>query len=215
MHGNLLVTATLLDSFEFAIGAPPSWRERAESGFISLIRREKKGSPAWVSAGQGFEDAVTRVCNRSESREEALSFGSESFSKVVDKCYGGIFRQKLSRIITVDEHNCFLFGYSDVEQPGLTIDIKTCLKWKGPLKYLKKNQHKVYLYINGKPEFEYIVAEWADDTTKTIKSVNFVPYKNPGSAILELELSGRIRCMIQYIQEQGLWLDYYQTFSKN
>lgn len=215
MYGNLLVTATLLDNFEFAIGAPPSWKQRAESGFISLIRREKKDYPAWVEAGQRFEDAVTRVCNRSENKEEAMSFGSANFKKVIDKVYGGTFQQKLSQNITVDEHKCLLFGYSDVEQPNLTIDIKTCLKWKGPLKYLKKNQHKIYLYINGKPSFMYVVAEWADETTSTVKSVNLVPYKNPGQDILKAELTSRIRCMIQYIKEQDLWLDYYQTFSKN
>lgn len=216
MYGSLLVTATLLDAIEFAISAPPSWRQRAEAGVVSKIKREDAAYPAWVGAGMKFEDTVYRVCNTSDSLRESQGYGSDKFKEVVAQCYGGTFQNKLSKNLKIGENKAFFFGYTDVDFPKKTIDLKTCIKWKNEQKYLNKMQHKLYLWMNGKPEFEYIVTEWTDENTcDTIKSNHTIPYISPGVDVLEKEIVRRTQCMFDYIHAEDLWEDYFYTFSKN
>lgn len=216
MFGNVLVTATLLDSFEFAVNAPPSWRHTADKGFIQKIKREKAEYPYWVQKGMDFEDAVYKVCKGSKSLQDSLVHGSDKFKEVVTHCYGGSFQNKLTKNLTIGQHKCFYFGYTDVDFPKETIDLKTCVKWKGRANYLNKAQHKLYLWMNGKPGFRYIVSEWKDaENTNEIKSNHVIEYTSPGVEVLEEEIVSRTQAMFDYIQAQGLWEDYYFTFSKN
>jgi hypothetical protein len=216
MFGSVLVTATLLDAFEFAVNAPPSWQVRADKGFISKIKREKATYPIWVDAGMQFEDTVYRVCESSETKEQALEHGSDMFKEVVAQCYGGSFQNKLSKNLQIGDNKAFFFGFTDVDFDDKTIDLKTCIKWKNEAKYLNKAQHKLYLWMNGKPNFEYVVTEWADqELCNTIKSNHIIKYTSPGTKALEGEIVRRTQAMFEYIHSEGLWEDYYFTFSKN
>ncbi len=216
MFGQLLVTATLMDSYDFAISAPPSWKTSAMNDFVGKIRRDKVDYPSWVAKGQDFEDNIYAVCTYSKTKGEALSKGSKHFQHVVAECYGGTFQNKLQKKLTIGEDECFFFGYTDVDFPGTTKDIKTCLKWKNAAKYLGKNQHKVYLWMNDKEKFEYVVVEWTDpDNSNDINSVHTIPYLNPGSDILEMMIIAKTKEMFEFIRKQNLWNDYYYTFSKN
>jgi hypothetical protein len=216
MFGSVLVTPTLLDGFEFAVNAPPSWKATAMKGFISKIRREKADYPDWVQKGMDFEDAITKVCKREDTLEKALVHGSDKFKEIVGHCYGGQFQNKLQKNLKIGQHKAFYFGFSDVEFPGLTIDIKTAIAWKGPSKYLSKNQHKVYLWINGKKDFKYTVTVWKDEgRSDEILSNHIIDYTSPGHDALERDIVGRTQAMFDFIQAQDLWEDYYFTFSKN
>lgn len=218
MRGDILVTASLLDSYSFAISAPPSWKSRALAGFIQQIRREKGDYPSWVTAGIDFEDAVYKVCNRSKTFLKAMEVdSSKEFKKVVQACYGGEFQKKLSKRLTIDGNKCYFFGKLDVDFKEMTKDIKTCIKWSGKSKYLKKIQHKLYLWMNDKFKFEYVVVHWKDHEKEpnVIRRVHTIEYTNPGHTILENDIVQLTRSMLQFIHEQGLWEDYYFTFSRN
>lgn len=215
MYGSVLVTASLLDSMDFAVSCPPTWKDRAIKDFIGKIRREKVTYPEWVDAGEAFEDTVYRVCTHAPSVEEAEAKGSANFAKVAKLCYGGSFQNKLQKNLKIGDTKCFFFGYTDVDFRQLTIDIKTCLEWKGPNKYLNKSQHKLYLWMNNKPAFKYTVVEWADETYTTIQSVNIIDYISPGSADLEQYIISKTEELHEFIRSMDLWEDYFYTFSKN
>jgi len=213
MYGQCLITPTILDAYEFATSAPPSWKERAEASFIAKLKREKEDYPAWVKRGKDFEDTVTRVCNKSLNK--TITQGSEHFNKVSNACQGGRFQEKLSKSIIVDNQKVFLFGYSDVTFPTLIVDIKTTLKYSGEAKYLKGHQHLIYCYMKQIPNFKYIVVEWLNETDDTIKDVHEINYTVPDFESLEERIVIRIISFFEYLRNKGLWLDYYQTFSKN
>jgi len=214
MYGKLLVTATLLDSFDFASSAPPSWKARAMMDFVSKIRREQIDFPAWVHKGEDLEAQVQAVCNTAKSRDD-LKVGSDNFQKVTNACYGGTFQNKLKLTMEIDGTKCFFFGYSDVEKKDTTIDIKTCLAWKTKSKYLNKSQHLIYLMINGNAKFEYVVVEWEDENLPDIKSVHIIPYNSPGKDILKRMIAERVTNMFGFIRQNNLWQDYFHIFSKN
>ena len=213
MYGQCLITPTILDAYEFATSAPPSWKERAESSFITKLKREKEDYPAWVKRGKDFEDTVTRVCSKNPNM--IISQGSQSFNQVSNICQGGRFQEKISKSIVVDGQKVFLFGYCDVTFPFLIVDIKTTLKYTGEAKYLKGNQHLIYCYIKQIPIFKYVVVEWLNETDDTIKDVHEVNYTVPDFNELEKLIHARIESFFEYLRKKGLWLDYYQTFSKN
>ena len=214
MFGSVLVTPTLLDSFEFAANAPYDWKASSMKDFIGKIKREKIDYPAWVGKGMDFEDTVYRVCKTSTA-QEIKTQGSDNFRKVTAACYGGTFQNKLKKNLKIGEHKAFFFGYTDVDFINTTKDIKTCLKWKTKSKYLNKNQHKMYLWMNEKTHFEYIVAEWENQTSDIVKSVHIIPYTNPGSDVLEKDIVERTKALFEFIHSKNLWEDYYYTFSKN
>lgn len=216
MFGKVLVTATLLDSMDFAKSAPPAWKESGMRDFVAKIKREPITYPDWVQKGMDFEAHIYDTCRRANNAADVLNQGSDNFKKVASECYGARFQCKLQGDIEVGSEKVFLFGFSDAETPNLTIDLKTCLKWKGERKYLDKNQHKMYLYLNKKPAFRYIVAEWKDpDNSNEINSVHSVDYTNPGHAALEGYMIDKIAELFEFIRSQDLWNDYYYTFSKN
>ena len=228
MYNQCLVTATLLDSFDFAMSAPNSptkddpkitWKQRGMKDFVGKIRREKVEYPSWVGMGMDFENVVYDKCRSSRTIEDATDEGSEAFKAVVKEVYGGVFQNKLKRVLHIGSHKAFLFGFSDVEKDNLTIDIKTCKDWKGPQKYLDKAQHEMYLYMNGKDNFKYVVAEWDKDGNgnpiKPAKNVYTVDYINPGENVLEKRLTEKIEKMWDYLVKENLWDDYWFTFSKN
>jgi len=218
MYGQCLITPTILDAYEFATSAPPSWKERAETSFIAKLKREKEDYPAWVKRGKDFEDTVTRICNKSQNKtltSVPTKQGSDHFNRVCGVCQGGRFQEKLSKSLIVDAKKVFLFGYCDVTFPDLIVDIKTTLKYSGESKYLKGHQHLIYCYIKQIPNFKYIVVEWLNETDDTIKDVHEINYAVTDFESLEDHIVKIIINFFEYLRNKGLWLDYYQTFSKN
>jgi len=218
MFGQCLVTPTILDSYEFAKSAPPSWTVRAEEGFLAKLRREKVDYPAWVKKGQSFEDTVVRVCNAHHNKRfktNPVKQGSELFQKVVSECIGGTFQEKLSKKMEIDRQKVFLFGYCDVTFPTLTIDLKTTLNYKGESKYLNRHQHLIYSYIRQVPEFKYLVVQWANEDAITIQAVHDIYYHAPDQAELERIIRLKISNFFDYLSQNNLWQAYYYTFSKN
>lgn len=218
MYGQCLITPTILDSYEFAISAPSSWKARAEEGFLAKLRREKATYPAWVSKGLDFEDTVYRVCGvhyKDRFKDNPVKQGSELFQNVCAQCIGGTFQQKLSKKADIAGQKVFFFGYTDVSFPTITIDLKTTLKYKGPSKYLNGHQHLIYSWIRGVKEFQYIVVQWASEDANTVQAVHNIDYTAPDPNKLEEQIRGKVESFFDYLRNNNLWLDYYNTFSKN
>ena len=216
MYGSVLVTPTLIDAMDWAKSAPPSWKDRAVKDFVTKIKRETVDYPDWVQWGMDFENTVYNVCNGSTTIDQLNGKGSDLFQDVCKQCFGGSFQNKLSKKLEVMGEKCFFFGYTDVDFPDKTIDIKTTIDFKGADKYLGKSQHKMYLWMNGKPHFEYLIVEWkAAEAPPEIRQIYTVKYENPGNDDLERWIKFKTGKLFEFIHEQNLWDEYYYTFSKN
>lgn len=207
---NVLITPTILDSFEFAKNAPASWKARATNDFVAKLRREKREMPAWVKKGSAFEDTVYRVCRSGKTDQ-----GSENFQKVVSKCMGGQFQKKMSKYIEVEGIEVCLFGYLDVYFPKKITDIKTTLEWKGDYKYLKGWQHKMYTVMAEVEDFTYLVVEWQSEFSDKIQKVYEVNYTLKSKDAMMDEIVAGISDFFAYLRESDLWKDYYSIFSNN
>ncbi len=218
MYGQCLVTPTILDSYEFAVNAPPSWKATAEEGFLARLRREKADYPLWVGKGLKFEDAVYKSCRvhyKDRFEENPIQEGSQHFRDVCAMCIGGTFQEKLSKKMDIAGEQAFLFGYTDVSFPSITLDIKTTLNYKGPAKYLKGHQHLLYSFMRETPNFTYIIAQWESEDSNTIQAIHTIDYEAPTMDKLEKTIVDKIGAFFDYLRDEGLWLDYYHTFSKN
>jgi len=211
---NVLITPTLLDSFDFALGAPPSWKERAMKDFIGKIRREKMTFPPWVQRGIEFEDAVYDTCRRTRPGIP-ITNGSDKFKQVCEAVRGGTFQTVFKKTLIIDDLPVLLYNKTDVAFPDMILDIKTTLKWKGENKYLSKWQHKLYTYSSGKSEFQYLIVQWESETSSKIKDIFYIPYTAPNFVDLEDEIVSHIRVLFDYLKRENLYDDYFHTFSNN
>lgn len=210
---NVLITPTLLNSFDFAKNAPPSWKTKALKDLVRLIRREKGDFPLWIKKGIDFENAVYQECNKSKGKE--ITRGSAFFQTVCNNCIGGTFQNVFKKWLTIDDQLVLLYNKTDVVLPEKVIDIKTTLNWKGKEKYLKGCQHKMYLYASEKEFFEYIVAQWEDEESNKIQDIHFVEYTRPTLEVLEEELTQQIKELFDFLHQENLYDDYYVIFSNN
>ena len=221
--GNLL-TATLLDSYQWYLDCPPSWKEKATLELMSKIRRTDvfKPSPE-IARGMAFEDKVCHALDKdkpvflAEWPDEERSM----LSMFYDKCKGGEQQRKTARDITVDGMTFYLFGYIDIAFPGIkNIDIKTTSSYKGPDKYLKRHQHLVYMYNERTYLFEYLVAQFNEfkDANGQLISSRLAHVHNVSIMSSEEEVEKRLRGKItnfkRFLEKERLMDDYLQLFCR-
>lgn len=214
MRNQLLVTPTLLDSYDFVQTAPPTWKSRAKASFVATLKREPYKMSAAAKAGIAFEHTVYRAC-RQHRGDGPITLGSKHFQTVANECYGGRFQVVLKGNVQHNNKDIFLYGKTDVDFPDCIKDLKTTGNWKGADNYLKKWQHKLYLLMSGKPNFKYIVVEWQDENRCVIEDAHIFGYTNPGNDDLLKDLYEAVDKLHNYLHKENLWEDYYFTFSKN
>lgn len=195
-----LITPTLLDSLDWYMKCPPSWKERAYDGLSNTLNR------VWVSnvhveAGMKLEKQIYEWANRDQEEWE----GSKLFTEICNHVKGGNFQAKTKRIIDINGVEYCLYGKLDVLFPELIIDIKTTSDYKGKSNYLSKWQHKFYCYLKNIPEFIYIIAE-LEDLIK-IKKVHYVEYRMENKEKVEEEI-------IEKVKEFMGFLDMYPELKK-
>lgn len=215
---NVLITPTLLDAYNFAKGAPPSWQERAYNGFVSKIRREKTVFPEAAKKGIAFEDAVYRVCNQYTKKGETVlptNVGSSHFQAVANACMGGEFQKVSKKYVTIDDLEVLFYSKLDVFFPDVIKDIKTTANYRGRMKYERGWQSKIYTWSLGVPRFEYIVAEWESKDTTKIRQIHTIDCNKHDLSATEDEIISGVRELFNFLHERGLYEDYFYTFSNN
>jgi len=212
MSGNLM-TATLLDSYQWVLDCPPSWSVRAEQDLRNKLRREDKFEPnEAVKRGMAFEDEICKKLHL--SREEFLLPYADSIKPIIasfyDTCKGGEQQVKVTGNITVDGMDFFLFGYADVCFPHKTIDIKTTGSYKDASKYISRAQHLIYMYCREVYEFEYAVADFSGSILEEFHNIPIHSNKEDTT----FRLKGRILNFKKYLENNGLMDDYLNRFCK-
>lgn len=211
----LLVTPTLLNSYEFAANAPFAWKQKANEDFVAKLRREKGTFPEWVKKGSKFEDAVYNDCMGSKTYGGQIDTEAEAFQDVVALCKGGTFQDVFKKTMIIDGNEYLIYTKMDVVFPDIIRDIKTTLSYKGAHKYLKGWQHWLYCYAAEIPKFEYVVVEWANEHGYDIAALHSAKFDAPSWAEVEAKIVSGVKDMVSFVEKEGLYDDYFYTFSNN
>lgn len=208
------ITPSLIDQAEFAISAPPSWKDQAYAGLSKSLQYiwEELDDTHPIKRGMLFEERVENDCISGAD----ISKASDNYKKVIADCSGGIFQHKISKEHEYNGKNYFLSGKIDVYFPGeKIIDLKTTETYKSG-KYLQKTQHLFYIFCTGAPVFQYIVVEW--DNWPKIKGIhyeNFAPKCSDLLSFVEGQLFKRAEKVIDYIySDDYLRKNYEEIYCK-
>lgn len=213
----LLVTTSLIDSFEWFQKCPDSWKERAWKDLEGTLKRSKTWEPTpEIERGIKFESMVnTNVKNKDtpEAFKEHFPRSCNDVKLFYDKCKGGAQQVSLSKTLVIGEQFFKLYGKADIVFPGQKIiDIKTTGKSKTSRDYGSKLQHWAYCYMADIVNFEYIVAEFIDAPYCT--GVKCFEFQCP-SAQAEEQIIRRISFFIDFIKDhEDLMKAWINVFTK-
>jgi hypothetical protein len=214
-----LVTTSLLDAIDWCKSAPSTfkpngettWKEDAYLQLKATLGREPwKPTPAIVR-GIDFENSIYSILK--DKKEDTVQC-SDAFRKVLYDCKGGEFQKRTKTIIEMDGVEYCLYGKIDVFFPDKIIDIKTTGKYGGRDKYLGTSQHHIYCFGENIHNFEYIILEFVDEGTKSIRGVHHVTYESPGIEEEEKYIKGKIQDMLTFLEnytEPGDLKELYNT----
>ena len=213
---SLLITPTLLNSFDWLQKCPPSWRERAYKDIMNTLNREPWKPNRAVRMGMDFEKKVYSVANRPDLDELKAS---EKFIKVCKRVKGYDYQRKTKLFVEVDGEEYCCFGRIDCYSSNEIIDIKTTAKYGGKGKYLSGWQHKFYTALEGVEKFTYLIAEWKDAEKEDyiIKEVYEVPFAITTEEMPSVisEIKDHIRTFIDYVNfDDGMKEAYYTVYNR-
>jgi hypothetical protein len=222
---NYLITASLLDAFDWMTSRDGRWRIEAEEEFADKLNRRKSDEVIpTIELGIKFEDTVRR-CVKAGITDR----GSEKFQEVCKKCLGGKPEQKVSATIDVDGIEYYLFGFVDYIMPKRVevlsdhdqivherkiIDIKTTQRQPTRDKYLRRWQHHMYTLCTGIRQFTYLVVELND--AEEIVDLYEYTYNVQSWNIVNTRLIEQIRRLREWLAERPELDHAYQTvFTKS
>lgn len=221
----LKVAPTLLNSFDFYMGCPESWKVRAYEGLVNTLRRAPFKPTPEITKGLQFEDQVQKRvegCMTLGWNSEELP-GSVEFKVVCDHCMQGNFQIWGHKTYDVPDYGKVeTYGKADVLFPiwserypaGKIIDIKTTGKFKDERKYTESWQHLFYSMFWGIPYFQYIVAVWAGPESTRIARLKGIDIQ-VDLATAEERIVARVHDFFTWLRLNGLWEDYFHIYCKN
>ena len=214
-----LVTTTLLDAIDWCKTAPSTFKPDGETTWkedaylqlkATLGRAPWKPNPA-ILRGIDFENSVYSILK--DKKEDTVTC-SDTFRKILYECKGGEFQKRTKTIIELNGVEYCLYGKIDVFFPDKIIDIKTTGKYGGKDKYLGTSQHHIYCFGENIHNFDYLVVEFVDEGTKSIRGVHKIPYESPGIEEEEKYIKGKIEDMNAFFEnytEAGGLKELYNT----
>lgn len=211
-----LITSSILDSYDWYIKCPPNFKQSALQQIVDALNRKPWDPTPAILRGMAFEK---KVCHELDdcSKEEFMSRFEGHSEKVVEfwlKCRGGRQQAKVSKTINIDGIDYYLYGKRDIAFADKTIDIKTTGDYKGPINYITKNQHPMYIMCTGIEAFEYIIAEY-DDVKGVCADVFNIDASMP-VADAEEKIITKIREFITFLQtDEDLFKSYNTIFCKS
>jgi len=224
MGRDLLITPSFLDAIEWCKKAPDSpckwdpsktWKEQAYFDLKNTLARIWTGdaNPA-IQRGMKFEATVYSLLKQGADVQ-----CSEEFRFFLDKCRGGQFQGVTKSFISIGTQSYCLYGKMDCKHDKVIQDIKTTQDYKGQQKYLGNTQHKIYCVNEGIPDFEYLVAEFKDESSLKIVRTHCVEYHATDLKVVEEEIKAKIvdaMAFLDLFQEPGdlkeLYLTKYNRF---
>lgn len=214
----LLITSSLLDNYAYL--QKTKNKISAYSDFVGMLRRESTPTNEVCQRGIDFENLICKNCNNPDA--DMYAIGKEYYhdvqsGEVVDciasVCRGGDQQVKVETEMTVNGEKYHLFGYADIihYSQKKILDIKTCTRYMGDWKYLKRSQHHVYHLCTGLSDFEYVVADY--EGKKIPQKFIRIPLKMQWNESAKI-IAERIDEVTTFIKRNNLWNDYVNTFTK-
>ena len=198
MRRNLLITSSLLDSVHWLKTCPDDWRVSAHQALSDTLNMVPYVQSTWAKRGQEFETML----NTYDGSHALLR-------QMKGKIEGGLFQQKKTKLVTIDGTEYAVYGKCDYLFPFKIVDVKTSYKSKSkskPKYYLDRSQHKVYSFLWGVGEFEYLVAHLGESMDNLFPfEVSVIPVK---ATITQEEIESIIRGFVSDLRELDL-LDAY------
>jgi len=191
-----LITASLLNSYQYYIQDEWKSSEDSRADFLRTLSREKFEPNEAMQRGIDFENAICRVSEHLAKWKcepdciPALEFCNYQIIKELaeEVCYG-LWQKSVKKEITVGNQEFLLYGRTDVIKRDTIYDIKFTSNYEAG-KFVNSSQHRIYLYCSDLPKFQYLVSDgkeyWIED------------YHN--HAGIEDELKGMISDFIGYLE---------------
>lgn len=212
----LLIAPTLLNSYDWLMKCPASWKEKAYNSLRSTLAREPWEPSPEVDAGNRFEQYVYKYAN-SPTLDDMQA--SEKFIDFCRRVRGYRFQQKVQGTLRVDGNDFVCFSRLDAalfENNKIVdiTDIKTTGNFKGDAQYLSGWQHKFYTLFSDATHFRYLINEWAKDSLTVIGAIHEVHYTLTDAQAVKDEIANAIRTFISYIDTDSDLTDlYYNVYN--
>jgi hypothetical protein len=123
---DLLITSSLVDSYDWLKNSPPSWKERAMTGFMNTLNRAPWTPDKKIMRGIEFENKVYEYARRAEVPQST----STEFKEMVNEARGAIIQKKIKKIVTINGQSFCLYGKTDCSFPNIIKDVKTTASFK-------------------------------------------------------------------------------------
>lgn len=206
-----LITASILDSYDWYVSCPPHFKESALQQISDALNRKPWDPTPAILRGRAFEKKVCANLDNIGLAEFMAKFEGHSpnMEKFWKKCRTGRQQAKVSKTINVDGVEYYLYGKRDIAFADKTIDIKTTGDFKSPKYYLVKNQHPMYIACTGIELFEYLIAEY-DDVTEKCVEVYEIEAGMPTEVALERIIT-KIREFVTFLKTDDELLNAYNT----
>jgi len=208
----LLITPTLLNSFDWYNGSPEDWKQKAFTDLSNQLKRTGFNPSRIMEVGIEVEKAVAKFIRTKEYPDNL----SKEMLDLCKRTYGYDYQVKRKRIIRIDDIEYLLYGKLDFYSHANKhiIDMKVTQEYKGQDYFLKQNQHLLYCYSCSVNHFTYLVAEIPDPDNPKIREVIPVEYQITDAEELKNEITERIQKFRSFLREnEELKEAYLHTFN--
>lgn len=160
-QNRLLITHSLLDSWNYVYKATDEWRDSAYSNFLQTLNRVGVTPTQAMLNGREFERLVSDVVNNKEAdySHKWIDGATEIADIVREDC--SLEQVKLYKDITVNNVNYLLYGILDWLGCGAIYDVKfkENISNYGVGSYFDNTQHRMYFALaDGAVRFEYLIS---------------------------------------------------------
>jgi hypothetical protein len=216
----LLITPSILNSADWLVDCPDSWKTRAFQGLKDALQRVFTSTKA-TEEGIYFENMIYSALEK----DPKATHHDPTIAHFMEVCRGGDFQAKYTKDVKVDGETYTLYGKLDVDLPEIVLDIKTTGTYKKG-KYLATPQHLIYCLITGKEEFKYHVAEWKRDPSTGEFLLDKDGHHVPGNYFIEefmvddwtelkKDIASRIKKFRRVLVDYDIEELYLEWFVKN
>lgn len=145
----LLITPSLLGSWEYYLNCAEEKEAEAKASFLSTLRREPIPDNEDMANGRKFEDAVYSVCRGFEGTFLEGEAYTKCVHEVASYVRGGAWQVKTYKDMTIDGQEFLVYGRIDVLRGPWVYDIKYSHTFDIG-KYQDAPQTKIYLDLEEK-----------------------------------------------------------------
>lgn len=216
----LRISPTLLDSFEWYLKAPASWKQRAYDDIVHKLQRKPFEESVAIRKGRQFEETIQSMAT---DLDNGLTVsGPKYYVEVANACKGGIWQEWHRCTFDVGynaEVKCF--GKFDVFFPEkrLIIDLKTTGRKPNINKYLSGWQSKFYPHMAQCPDMVYIVGTWKFPESELDTRLDGVTHISLKADLAKAkdDIAAGLKKFYAWLQSsnRGLWKDYVEIYCKN